>query len=629
MRLLVVGRLSGQLSSAVKLAMAAGAKVAHVETCEAATYALRAGQGADLLMVDYELDIAALIAANEAERIRVPVVACGVGADSKRAADAIRAGAKEFIPLPPEADLIAAVLAAVADDDRPMVARDPAMQAVIALADQVAASEASILITGESGVGKEVMARYVHNKSRRAARPFISVNCAAIPENLLESELFGHEKGAFTGAVARRIGKFEEANGGTLLLDEICEMDGRLQAKLLRALQEREIDRVGGAKPVKVDIRVIATSNRDLAQAVRDGTFREDLLYRLNVVNLRLPPLRERPGDIVALAEHFVEEVRRGQRHRRSGRSRPRRASRLVAHRWPGNVRELENAMHRAVLLAAGPEIEEFAIRLPDGAPMPASPGAETARAASIAAEAASRAFVGQTVAAVEQQLIIDTLEPLPRQPHPRGQHPRHLDPHPAEQAQGILRRRHFGAAAAAAERGQRRLTHDLASLHPSRPDRRRGRGPLGRALRSPRDAFAAHRGAASAGGWAWRRSTCASGAELGHRADERFADVQHLQGDGGAGGAGAASTPATSGSTASSRYGKADLLEHAPVTSAHLANGGMAVRRPLRRGDRASATTPRPTSILASIGGPAGWTRLRALARRPVEPPRPQRARR
>jgi len=409
MRLLVVGRLSGQLSNAVKLAMAAGAKVAHVETCEAATYALRAGQGADLLMVDYELDIAALIAANEAERIRVPVVACGVGADPRRAADAIRAGAKEFIPLPPEADLIAAVLAAVSDDNRPMIARDPSMQAVITLADQVAASEASILITGESGVGKEVMARYLHSKSRRANRPFISVNCAAIPENLLESELFGHEKGAFTGAVARRIGKFEEASGGSLLLDEISEMDGRLQAKLLRALQEREIDRVGGGKPVKVDIRVIATSNRDLTEAVRNGTFREDLLYRLNVVNLRLPALRERPGDIIALADHFARKYATAN----GVPDRPISAGarqRLLSHRWPGNVRELENALHRAVLLSSGPEIEDFAIRLPDGAPMPASPAAETARAASMAAEAASRAFVGQTVAAVEQQLIIETL---------------------------------------------------------------------------------------------------------------------------------------------------------------------------------------------------------------------------
>jgi len=411
MRLLVVGKLSGQLSTAVKMAMSAGAKVSHVETIEAATHALRAGQGADLLMVDYDLDIAGLIAANEDERIRVPVVACGIAADPKRAADAIRAGAKEFIPLPPEAELIAAVLSAVSDDNRPMVVRDPAMHQVIQLADQVAASEASILITGESGVGKEVVARYVHQKSRRASRTFISVNCAAIPENLLESELFGHEKGAFTGAVARRIGKFEEANGGTLLLDEISEMDTRLQAKLLRAIQEREIDRVGGTKPVKVDIRILATSNRDLAQAVKDGSFREDLLYRLNVVNLRLPPLRERPGDVVAMAEFFVKKYAAANAVAEKPLSTEAKR-RLAAHRWPGNVRELENAMHRAVLLSVGPEIDEHAIRLPDGQPLsPVDAHARTAQAAASAAEVATRSFVGQTVAEMEQTLIIETLE--------------------------------------------------------------------------------------------------------------------------------------------------------------------------------------------------------------------------
>ncbi|MCE3288809.1 MAG: sigma-54-dependent Fis family transcriptional regulator [Caulobacter sp.] len=409
MRLLVVGKLNGQLSLAVKMAMNTGAKVAHVETIAAATQALRAGQGADLLMVDYELDIGELIAANEAERIRVPVVACGVGADAQRAGDAIRMGAIEFIPLPPEADLIAAVLSAVSDDNRPMVARDPVMEQVIKLADQVAPSEASILITGESGVGKEVMARYVHTKSRRASKPFISVNCAAIPENLLESELFGHEKGAFTGAVARRVGKFEEADGGTLLLDEISEMDARLQAKLLRAIQEREIDRVGGSKPVKVNIRILATSNRDLAAAVKDGTFREDLLYRLNVVNLRLPPLRERPGDIAALCDHFLKKYAKANGMPERPLSAEAR-KRLVAHRWPGNVRELENAMHRAVLLSTGPEIEEFAIRLPDGQPLAPAPDAAVARNASMAAEAVSRTLVGQTVAEVEQQLILDTL---------------------------------------------------------------------------------------------------------------------------------------------------------------------------------------------------------------------------
>ncbi|HEY4029453.1 MAG TPA: sigma-54 dependent transcriptional regulator [Caulobacteraceae bacterium] len=419
MRLLIVGRLNGQLTTAAKMAMMTGAKVAHVETCFAATNALRAGQGADLLMVDYELDIGSLIAANEAEHIHVAVVACGVNPDPDKAARAIRAGAKEFIPLPPEAELIAAVLAAVTDDERPVVTRDPAMELTLKLAEQVAPSEASILITGESGVGKEVMARFLHKKSRRADRPFISVNCAAIPENLLESELFGHEKGAFTGALARRIGKFEEANGGTLLLDEISEMDARLQAKLLRAIQEREIDRVGGAKPVKVDIRILATSNRDLAAEVRKGTFREDLLYRLNVVNLRIPSLRERPGDILALAEHFAKKyaAANGMPERPISAEARRR---LVTHRWPGNVRELENALHRAVLLSVGPEIDEQSIRLPDGQPLTAVPASEAASgAAARAAQAASNvnygeanlaAFIGQTVAEVEQKLILDTL---------------------------------------------------------------------------------------------------------------------------------------------------------------------------------------------------------------------------
>ncbi|WP_396592705.1 sigma-54 interaction domain-containing protein [Brevundimonas sp. R86498] len=413
MRLLVVGRLSGQLAAAVKMAMAHGAKVNHVERTDQATEQLRRGQGADLLMVDYNLDIAGLIAANELERIFVPVVACGVDNDAGKAAAAIRAGAKEFIPLPPEADLIAAVLAAVADDERPLISADPSMQAVIKLADQVARSEASILITGESGVGKEVMARYLHQHSKRAERPFISVNCAAIPDNLLESELFGHEKGAFTGAVARRIGKFEEADGGTLLLDEISEMDARLQAKLLRAIQERIIDRVGGTKPVPVNIRIIATSNRDLAKAVAEGTFREDLLYRLNVVNLRLPALRERPGDVAVLADHFVRKYAAANGVPVRPLSPDARRA-LAAHRWPGNVRELENAMHRAVLLAVGPEIDAEAIRLPDGQPLTGAVGAHgdnsVAGRAAQTADAVSRAYVGQTVAQMEKTLILDTL---------------------------------------------------------------------------------------------------------------------------------------------------------------------------------------------------------------------------
>jgi DNA-binding NtrC family response regulator len=408
MRLLIVGQLGGQISAAARIAKDHGAKVDCVDTIEQATVALRSGRGADLLMVDARLDIAKLIAANEAEHIVVPVVAAGVGIDPTMAARAIRQGAREYISLPPEPELIAAVLAAVCDDDRPLIAADEKMKQVIALADQIAPSDASIMITGESGVGKEVLARYVHKKSKRSTKAFIAVNCAAIPETLLESELFGHEKGAFTGAVAQRIGKFEEADGGTLLLDEISEMDLRLQSKLLRALQERVIDRVGGRQPVPVNIRVLATSNRDLSALVRAGEFREDLLYRLNVVNLRVPPLRERRDDLAALAQFFIDKYARAN-GRPARRLTQDALDQVTAHAWPGNVRELENAMHRAVLLANGEDIRADAIRAPDGAPV----GARTSDglgAAIEAGQAAARALVGRTVADVEQDLILETL---------------------------------------------------------------------------------------------------------------------------------------------------------------------------------------------------------------------------
>ncbi len=405
MRLLIVGGYSGQLSAAARIAMDRGARVAFTPDVEPAMNALRKGEGADLIMIDVRLNIAALISALTAERIAIPVVACGVKSDADAAVAAIRAGAREYIPLPPDAELIAAVLEAVAEESNDMIAADPAMKRVIELADQVAASEASILITGESGVGKEVIARYLHRKSRRADRPFISINCAAIPENLLESELFGHEKGAFTGAVSRRIGKFEEADGGTLLLDEISEMDIRLQAKLLRALQERVIDRVGGGKPVKVDIRVIATSNRDLVAETRKGAFREDLFFRLNVVNLDVPPLRKRPADILALAEHFARKYAslNGAPHRPLSEG-ARQA--VVGASWPGNVRELENAIHRAVILASGHEIDRSAIRLPNGAELE-----RTAASRTSAIEGEKPELIGRTVAEVEQQLILETLD--------------------------------------------------------------------------------------------------------------------------------------------------------------------------------------------------------------------------
>jgi DNA-binding NtrC family response regulator len=413
MRLLIVGSLDGHIVTAGKIALQRGAKVAHVDDIGAALAALRAGQGADLLMVDVMLDIGQLIRSLEGERISIPVVACGIGADSGLAVKAIRAGAKEYVPLPPDAALIAAVLAAVAEETTAFISHDPCMQPVLRLAEQVAPSDASVLITGESGTGKEVMARYIHSRSKRANEVFVSVNCAAIPDNLLESELFGHEKGAFTGAVARRIGKFEEASSGTLLLDEVSEMDPRLQAKLLRAIQEREIDRVGGTQPIRINIRLLATSNRDLEEEVRKGNFRDDLYFRLNVVNIALPPLRERPNDIEVLSEHFTRKYADANGVP-TPRITPQALQMLRDHHWRGNVRELENAMHRAILLSENDEITPAAIML-TGSRLIAAAGADGMaldEADEITAGAESvRGLVGRTVADVERDLIIDTLE--------------------------------------------------------------------------------------------------------------------------------------------------------------------------------------------------------------------------
>src|SRR5580698_6137612 len=410
MRLLIVGTLHGQLTTATKIAMAKGATVTHAADNTQALAVLRSGRGADLLMVDVAMDIRELVTRLEAEHIHVPIVACGIVTDARAAVAAIHAGAKEYIPLPPDAELIAAVLAAVADDSREMIYRDESMARVVKLAQQIAGSDASVLITGESGTGKEVLARYVHGRSSRARKPFICVNCAAIPETLLESELFGHEKGAFTGAVARRVGKFEEATGGTLLLDEISEMDVRLQAKLLRAIQERMIDRVGGNRPVPVDIRIIATSNRNLADAVREGSFREDLLFRLNVVNLKIPPLRERPADILELAQHFAKKYSDANGvPLRPISTEARRV--LTTNRWQGNVRELENTIHRSVLMAQGDEIGVDAILTPDGDRLDGPKAVPAVAHATFAAEQVTRALVGRTVADVERDLILETLK--------------------------------------------------------------------------------------------------------------------------------------------------------------------------------------------------------------------------
>lgn len=401
MRVMIISAFDGYVSTAAQMAISRGAQVFPVESIMKALELLRNGQGADVLFVDLHHDIVSLMEALKNERFVIPVIACGIDADPEVAAKAIRAGAKEYIPFPPEAEIIAAILEGIAQQDQGMIFKDPAMIRCMGMAERVAPSEASILITGESGTGKEVVAAYIHRQSKRAKKCFVSVNCAAIPENLLESELFGHEKGAFTGAVARRIGKFEEANGGTLLLDEISEMHVRLQAKLLRAIQERVIDRVGGDRPVKVDIRIIATSNRDLKEACQKGEFREDLYYRLNVVNLQLPPLRERPQDIEALAKHFVKKyVKLNQIPLCALSSEALKA--LVSHSWQGNVRQLENTIHRAVLLAQGPEIQVHDLF-----------DAVTSEAKSVEAPSnlMRQLLIGKTVSAVEKVHILTTLE--------------------------------------------------------------------------------------------------------------------------------------------------------------------------------------------------------------------------
>ncbi len=419
MRLLIVGTLDGHIGAASQIAVRRGATVLHADTIDAGLETTRAGRGVDLVLIDVCQDVARLIASLRSERIAIPVIACGINNDPTAAVAAIHAGAKEYLPLPPDPDLIAAVLAAVARDERTIIHRDPRTAEVLTLAERIAPSDASVLICGPSGTGKELLARFVHARSRRATCRFVAVNCAAIPEQLLESELFGHEKGAFTGAIARRIGRFEEANGGTLLLDEISEMDPRLQAKLLRVLQEREIDRVGGTAPIRVDVRILATSNRDLAACVRDGRFREDLFFRLNVVTLTLPALRERPQDILVLASHFIRRYSEANHRAAPAMTRDAEAA-LLAYPWPGNVRELENTIHRAVLLAADDSIGPEAILLQNGGlgeSLSGGPGGgpelDGTTLPGIGAgvvEAGISGLIGRTVADVERDLIIDTL---------------------------------------------------------------------------------------------------------------------------------------------------------------------------------------------------------------------------
>lgn len=343
-------------------------------------------QPPDLVVTDIrmpEMDGIEMLQQIKARAPQLPVVIITGYATVETAVEAMKQGAVDYILKPFPVEVIdetvrkvfkqrqgeaalgsegatpAAAVPVAASDQRTVIGRDAHFLRLLERARAVASSKATVLVLGESGTGKEVFARFIHHVSDRKAGPFVALNCAALPEGLLESELFGHEKGAFTGAVMSKKGKFEQAHGGTLLLDEIGEVPLHLQAKLLRVLQEEEVDRLGGKEPVKVDVHVLATTNRDLGAAVREGNFREDLFYRLNVIPIRLPAMRERPEDISLLADHFIEKyTARYQKPAKKLSAASRQ--RFLEYQWPGNVRELENLVERAVLLSAGPELEPW-----------------------------------------------------------------------------------------------------------------------------------------------------------------------------------------------------------------------------------------------------------------------------
>jgi DNA-binding NtrC family response regulator len=367
----------------------------------AAALARLAGEPFDLVLTDLALGAGAsgldvLRAAKEA-RPETPVVMITAHGSEKIAVEAMKAGAEDYVPKPFDNDEIRLVLRRALERTRlarenrelrdridrewrfeSLIGAGPAMQRVFETIRKVAETDLTVLVRGESGTGKELVAQALHQRSPRRTRPFVAVNCAAISRELVESELFGHEKGAFTGADARRAGRFEAAHGGTILLDEIGDMPPETQAKVLRVLQERRFERVGGPRPVEVDVRVVAATHRDLEQEVRRGRFREDLYYRLKVVEVELPPLRERPEDVPALAAHFLAALAA-----RLGRPpkplAPAALARLARHPWPGNVRELRNVVEQAAVLASGPTIEEEDLRLPagDGARARAAEGGE------------------------------------------------------------------------------------------------------------------------------------------------------------------------------------------------------------------------------------------------------------
>ncbi|MCP1726434.1 two-component system response regulator FlrC [Natronospira proteinivora] len=362
---LVVEDDSDLREAIVDTLMARGLEVLEAADGEVAIEAM-GRQPVGMVVTDVQMspmDGRALLAHIRSHHPELPVVMMTAYGTVERAVEAMRGGATDYLMKPFEAENLVDMVDKHRLKPSAMggpVAEDPASLRMLELAARVADSEATVLLCGESGTGKEVYARFIHEHSPRAKGPFVAINCAAIPENMLEAVLFGYEKGAFTGAQAAHPGKFEQAQGGTLLLDEISEMDLALQAKLLRVLQEREVERLGGRKTISLDVRVVATTNRDLLASVRAGEFREDLYYRLNVFPVRLPPLRERPGDIVPLAKHLMEHHCRGKRPLPRLSEDSTRA--LQAHTWPGNIRELDNVVQRALILAPGDEIQAQAL---------------------------------------------------------------------------------------------------------------------------------------------------------------------------------------------------------------------------------------------------------------------------
>jgi two-component system response regulator FlrC len=362
----------------------------------------------DLVLTDVEmpeLGGLALLTEIKAQWSEMPVVLMTAFAQVSQAVDAIQNGAADYLVKPFEGDVLIGLMDRLTRRSQSaggVIAEDARTQALVDMAHRVALSDATVMISGESGSGKEVFAKLIHDHSPRAQGPFVAINCAAIPENMLEAVLFGYEKGAYTGAVNASAGKFEQANGGTILLDEISEMDLGLQAKLLRVLQERVVERLGSSRSTKLDVRVLATTNRNLKEEVEAHRFREDLFYRLNVFPLYLPALRERPGDVAPLAQHFLQQYSAGQDVSFSAGA----LLKLSEHQWPGNVRELENVVQRTLILRNGLVIDEDVISFEASNGNP-----EAATAAEAAPIATPAPALDSGLKAREQAMILDALK--------------------------------------------------------------------------------------------------------------------------------------------------------------------------------------------------------------------------